>query len=170
MFLPPSYKQELYLKITTLSQENLWVEWYIWEFEQLHMRVGLNDDNEHIIGRFVKGLSPSIAHKVELQPHLSFNNVCHLAIKIEKQLKGLKLVITPSSHRPLSTPNSFPSYNKGDITSIPIKTIDKAKGITSKPPKKRERSASNAMIVDTSKWVAQIEEPSLLESWNISNL
>ena len=32
-FLPPSYKQELYLKITSLSQENLKVEEYIWELE-----------------------------------------------------------------------------------------------------------------------------------------
>jgi len=32
-FLPPSYKQELYLKIITLSQENLNVKEYIQEFE-----------------------------------------------------------------------------------------------------------------------------------------
>jgi len=45
-FLPPSYKRKLYLKITSLSHENLKVEEYIWEFEQLQMRVGLNKDNE----------------------------------------------------------------------------------------------------------------------------
>jgi len=39
-FLPSSYKKELYLKITTLSLENLKVEEYIMEFEQLQMRVG----------------------------------------------------------------------------------------------------------------------------------
>jgi len=32
-FLPPSYKQELYHKITSLSQDNLKVEKYIREFE-----------------------------------------------------------------------------------------------------------------------------------------
>ena len=83
-FFPPSYKQELYLKITTLSQEKLQVEEYIWEFEQLHMSVGLNEDNELTIARFIKGLFPSIAHKLELQPCLSFNDICHLEIKIEK--------------------------------------------------------------------------------------
>jgi len=83
-FLPSSYKQELYLKITTLSQENLRMEEYIWEFEQLHMRVGLNEDNEIPIARFIKELSPSIAHKVKWQPYLSVNDVCHLAIKVEK--------------------------------------------------------------------------------------
>ena len=99
-FLPPSYKQELYLKITTLTQENPRVEEYIREFEQLEMRVGLTEDNELTIARFIKGLSPSIAHKVELQPYLSFNDIFHLAIKIEKQLKGRKPFTTPSPHLP----------------------------------------------------------------------
>jgi len=48
------------------------------------MRVGLNEDNELTIVRFINGLSPNIANKVELQPHLSFNDVCHQVIKIEK--------------------------------------------------------------------------------------
>jgi len=66
-FLPPSYKQELYLKITSLSQENLKVEEYIQEFEQLQRRAWLNEDNELTIAIFIKGLSPSIVNKVELQ-------------------------------------------------------------------------------------------------------
>jgi len=90
-FLPPSHKQELYLKISSLGQENLRLEEYIREFEQLHMRVGLNKDSELTIAMFIKGLSPSVAHKVELQLYLSFNDVCHLAIKIAKQLKGRNL-------------------------------------------------------------------------------
>jgi len=56
-FLPLSYEQELYLKINSLSQENLKVEEHIREFEQLQMRVGLNKDNELTIARFIKGLS-----------------------------------------------------------------------------------------------------------------
>jgi len=64
--LPPSYKQELYHKITTHCQENLKVEEYICEFEQLQMRIELNEDNELTIARFIKRLSPSIAYKVEL--------------------------------------------------------------------------------------------------------
>jgi len=137
-FLPPSYKQELYIKITTLSQENLQVEEYIWEFELLHMRVGLNEENELAIVRFIKGISPSIAHKVELQPYLSFNDFCHLAIKIEKQLKGQKPFVTPSPHRPQSTPKSFPFYIKGETTPTPFKAIDKGKGIASEPPRRLE--------------------------------
>jgi len=48
----------------------------------------VNRDDELTIARFIKGLSPSISNKVELQPYLSFNDVRYLAIKIGKQLKG----------------------------------------------------------------------------------
>jgi len=137
-FLPPSYKQELYLKSTILSQENLRVEEYIREFEQLQMRVSSNEDNELTIARFIRGLSLSIAHKVELQSYLSFNDVRHLAIKIEKQLKGRKPFAMPSAHWPQSTLRSFPSYNKGETTPTPIKTIDKGKGITRESPERLE--------------------------------
>jgi len=68
-FLPPSYKQELYLKITSLNQENLKVEEYIKEFEQHQMRVGLVEEPKLKIARLIKRLSPSIASKVELQPY-----------------------------------------------------------------------------------------------------
>jgi len=62
------------------------------------MRVGLNEHNELTIARFIKGLSPTIASKIELQPNISFNDVHYLAIKIEKQLKGRRPFPTPSPH------------------------------------------------------------------------
>jgi len=40
----------------------------------------------------LKGVSPNIANKVNLQPYLSFDYECHLIIKIEKQLKGGKSI------------------------------------------------------------------------------
>jgi len=45
------------------------------------MRVGLNEDNELAIAKFIKGLSPSIANKVGLQPYLCISDVFHLAIR-----------------------------------------------------------------------------------------
>jgi len=71
---------------------------------------------------------------MKLQPSLSFNDVFHLAIKIEKQLKGRNPFVTPSPYRPQSTPKSFPSY-KGDTTPTPIKALDKGKGIAIEPYK-----------------------------------
>jgi len=83
-FLPPLYKQEVYLKITSLSQENLKVEESIREFGQLQMRVGLNEDVELKVVRFIRGLAPNIANKIDLQPYLFFDDVCHLSIKVKK--------------------------------------------------------------------------------------
>jgi len=54
-FLPPSYKCKLYLRITSLNQENLKVEEYIWEFEQVQLRVGLDEEPELKIAGFIKG-------------------------------------------------------------------------------------------------------------------
>ena len=89
--------------ITSFNQENVKIEKYIKEFEQLQMRVGLDEESELMIARFIKGLSPSIGNKVELQPCLSFDDVCHLAIKIEQQLKDRKsfhnsFTKNPSTH------------------------------------------------------------------------
>jgi len=83
-FIPPSYEQELHPKITSLNQENLKVEEYIREFEQLQMSIGLDKEPKLKIIRFIKGLCPSIANKVNLQPYLPFDDVCRLAIKVEK--------------------------------------------------------------------------------------
>ena len=74
-FLTSSYKKEIYLRITFLSQKNLKMEAYIREFEQLQLRVELDEDEELTIVRF-------IANKVELQPYLSFDNVFNLTIRI----------------------------------------------------------------------------------------
>ena len=76
------------------------MEEYIRGFEQLQMRVDLDKKPELNISRFIKGLSPSIANKVDLQLYLSFDDVTHLAMKVEKQLKGRKPLQTTSSLRP----------------------------------------------------------------------
>ena len=52
------------------------------------MIVGLDKELKLKIARLIKGLSPSIANKVDLQPYLSFDDVWHLAIKVQKQLQG----------------------------------------------------------------------------------
>ena len=98
------------------------------------MRVGLHKVPELKIAKFIKGLSPSIANKVGLQPYLYFDDVCHLAIKVEKQLKGRKLFQTTFIH-PQSTPRGYSSHNKVDTTPTPIKAFDTGKRIASGPPK-----------------------------------
>jgi len=49
-----------------LSQGRLNVEEYIREFEQLQIRSGLEEEPEQTMARFLRGLDPAIAEKVDL--------------------------------------------------------------------------------------------------------
>ena len=101
------------------------------------MRVGLNEDNELTIARFIMGLSPNIANKMNTTLFIP-SDVCQLAIKIEKQLKCRKPFLTLSPHRPQSTPKDLSCHNKVDHTLTPIKAFAKGKGIASEPSKMLE--------------------------------
>ncbi|KAK4260359.1 hypothetical protein QN277_003486 [Acacia crassicarpa] len=96
-FLPASHKQGLYLKIYSLKQEDMSVEEYIREYEQLLMTSGLQEIQEQKIARFIGGLNNDIAKKVELQPFWTFEDVCKLPIKVEKRSKSKKSTSTSSS-------------------------------------------------------------------------
>ena len=63
------------------------------------MMAGLDEEPKLNIASFLKGLSPSIANKVDLQPYLSFDDVWYLAIRVKKQLKGRKPFQTTPSIR-----------------------------------------------------------------------
>ena len=87
-FLPNNYKCELYLRVSSLSQGRLSVEEYIREFEQLQIESGVKEEPEQTTVRFLRWLEPSIAEKVDLQPYWSFEDICKLAIKVEKYSKS----------------------------------------------------------------------------------
>jgi len=68
---------------------------------------------------------------VELQPYLSFDDVYHLAIKLETQLKGRKsfhtlLTRIPSNHIEVKTPPPQ------------VKAPNESNGTASEPPKRLE--------------------------------
>ncbi|XP_074293000.1 uncharacterized protein LOC141619880 [Silene latifolia] len=92
-FMPRDYEQERYLKLTSLSQRNLSVTDYIKEFEILIMVCDLEEREEMQIARFIKGFSPSLVQRVEIQNFLDFNDMCKLALKFEKQDKGKKPLV-----------------------------------------------------------------------------
>jgi len=77
------------------------------------------------IARLIKGLFPSIANKVDLEPYLSFDDVCHLVVKVEKQLKGQKTFQTASSIHPSSTPKGYSMLNKAITAPTAVKTLKK---------------------------------------------
>jgi len=102
------------------------------------MRVGLSEEAELKIARFIKGLSPNIANKVELQPYLPFDDLYNLDVKVKKQFKSRKPFLARSINwSPISTKEA-PSHLKAETTPIDTKTLDKCKAITGEPPKRLE--------------------------------
>ena len=51
------------------------------------IRANIEEDRESTMARFINGLNPDIADKVELQHYVEMEDLVHLAVKIEKQLK-----------------------------------------------------------------------------------
>ena len=85
--MPDIYKRELYLRVSSSSHGRLSTKEYIREFEQLQIISGIEEEPEQTMVRFVRGLEPSIAEVVDIQPYWSFKDVCKLAIKVEKHSK-----------------------------------------------------------------------------------
>ncbi|XP_074305735.1 uncharacterized protein LOC141640955 [Silene latifolia] len=128
-FVPRDYEQEQYLMLTSLSQGNLSVNDYIKEFERLIMVCDLEEREEMQIARLIKGLSPSLAQRVEVQNFLDFNNVCKLALKFEKQDKGKELLVAHDGSKgvnPFYKSSATSSFNKEAKKEEPK---DKGKGV-----------------------------------------
>ena len=79
----------------------------------------------------MKSLFSNITKKVDLQPWLLFEDVCNLAIKIKKQLKGGKLYPNPLSNWSYISMKGFTTYSKTETTPTPTEALDKSKRITS---------------------------------------
>ncbi|XP_074304772.1 uncharacterized protein LOC141639585 [Silene latifolia] len=89
-FLPRDYEQDNYLKLQSLEQGSMTVTEYIKEFEKMSIVCDLEEKEELRVARFIKGLTPAIAKRVEIQNYEGFNDVCRLAWKFEKHDKAQK--------------------------------------------------------------------------------
>ena len=63
------------------------MEDYVAEFECLMMRCDIVEQEEQTIARFLGGLRYDICNVVQLQPYWTYNDVCKVALKVEKQQK-----------------------------------------------------------------------------------
>ena len=86
-FVPRHYYRDLYQKLQSLRQGSRSVEEYHREMEVAIIRANIDEDRESTMARFINGLNQDIADKVELQHYVEMEDLVHLAIKVEKQLK-----------------------------------------------------------------------------------
>ena len=86
-FVPGHYYRDLYRKLQRLVQGNKSVEDYYQEMEVAMIRANVEEDWEATMSRFSSGLNPEIANQVELREYVELDEMVHIAIKIEHQLK-----------------------------------------------------------------------------------
>ena len=89
--MPRTHKQDLFLKLNSLTQGSMSVEKYIKEFEHLYTACDCRDQEEQKIAKFMLGLSKNLRNYVELQPLTTFDEVYSFSCKLERQHKGLTL-------------------------------------------------------------------------------
>ena len=89
-YLPDNYQQDSFLKIHNFKQKELSMEEYIVEFDNLMLFRDLVEHKEQTIVRYLGSLRYEIANAVQLEPYLSFNDACKLALKVERQLVEAK--------------------------------------------------------------------------------
>ena len=82
-YLPLHYRQDIFLKIQNLKQQNLTVEEYSAEFENLIIKGDLQEAEEQSIARYLSGLRLEISKTVQLQPYNTLQDVIKLALKVE---------------------------------------------------------------------------------------
>ena len=79
------------------------MEEYYKEMEVAMARVNIEEDREATMARFLAGLNREIQNLVELQHYVELEDMVHMAIKIENQLKRRGSSNTHSTHGPSSS-------------------------------------------------------------------
>lgn len=105
-FLPINHRQEAFLEFHVIAQLDLSVQEFITKFDQMRMRCAMDEEEEHTIARFLGGLRTEISEVVQLQQYWTYTDVCKLALRVEKQLKGRERATT-SKHFSSSRPSTI---------------------------------------------------------------
>ncbi|XP_027169405.1 uncharacterized protein LOC113769129 [Coffea eugenioides] len=86
-FVPGHYTRDLYHRLQTLIQGNRSVDEYHKEMEILMLRADVQEDPEATMVRFLNGLRPDIAERVELQHYMELHELVDKAVMVEQRLK-----------------------------------------------------------------------------------
>ena len=92
-FIPNRYYRDLHNKLQCLIQGSKSVDEYYKEMEIAMIQANVEEDREATTTRFLNGLNHDIANIVELQHYIEMEDLLHMAIKVERQLrrKGSRL-------------------------------------------------------------------------------
>ena len=82
--MPKHYHRELVQKLQVLKQGSKSVDDYHKEMEMLMTRADIDEDVEITMARFLAGLNKDISDQVDLHNYEDFEEMVHMAVKIEK--------------------------------------------------------------------------------------
>ena len=86
-FVPSHYYKDLYQKLRSLTQGYRSVDDYHKEIEIVMIQANVEEDRESTMARFFNGMNRDIANVVELQHYVELEDMVHITIKVERQLK-----------------------------------------------------------------------------------
>ena len=102
-FVSTYYYRELYNKLQNLRQGNRSVKEYYKEIKVAMTRSNIKEDREATMARFLAGLNRQIQNVVELQHYLELEDMVHMTIKIENQVKRRESTNTRFEPSPISS-------------------------------------------------------------------
>ena len=124
-FIHGHYHRDLFQKLQSLTQGSKSVEDYHKEMEVAMIRANVEEDREVTMARFLNGLNRDIANVVELQHYVVLEDMVHMAMKVERQLKRKG----PAKYSSVSTPTWKSKWGRNETHD---KAISKSKTETSK--------------------------------------
>ena len=113
-FVSTYYYRELYNKLQNLRQGNCSVKEYYKEMKVAMTRANIEEDREATMARFLAGLNRQIQNVVELQHYVKLEDMVHMAIKIENQVKRRDSTNTCSEPNPISSTWKSNQWRKED--------------------------------------------------------
>ncbi|GKV11001.1 hypothetical protein SLEP1_g22290 [Rubroshorea leprosula] len=124
-----------------LTQGSRSIEDYHKEMEIAMVRANVEEDREATVAWFLHGLNRDIANVVELQHYVELEDMVHMAVKVERQLKR-KGATSRIGQNPGSSFSSKPNWSKKEENSVfkPKTAASKTKKVGSNEKSKADNT------------------------------
>ena len=135
-FVPSHFYRDLYQRLQNLTQGSRSVEDYHKEMEVAMIRANVEEDREATMARFLSGLNRDIANVIELQHYVEIEDMVHMAMKVERQLKRKGT----ARYTSVSNTTWKSKWDRNDSAEAKRKT---------EPPKGKDEGTSNKPKVES---------------------
>jgi hypothetical protein len=135
-FVPSHFYRDLYQRLQNLTQGSRSVEDYHKEMEVAMIRANVEEDREATMARFLSGLNRDIANVIDMQHDVEIEDMVHMAMKVERQLKRKGT----ARYTSVSNTTWKSKWDRNDSAEAKRKT---------EPPKGKDEGTSNKPKVES---------------------